>query len=136
MTDTGAPARRGSTGSLALALWTLAWVLTLALARFGPELLWGREPAATWLAVGANLIAGAGWIVAHARFLARLDELQRKIQIEALAIGLGVGIVGGFAASAAGSAGVLPFEADIAMMSILIVLVYLAAIVTGKLRYR
>jgi hypothetical protein len=91
-----ATAQRGSTGTLGVALWTLAWLLTLALARFGPDLLWGRE----------------------------------------VAVGLGAGIVGGFAASAAAAAGALPFAVDIALMSVLITVVYLAAIVVGKLRYR
>ena len=51
-----------------LAFWTLAWVATLALARFGPRLLWDSQPVASWAAVATNLVVGIGWIVAHAAF--------------------------------------------------------------------
>ena len=56
-----------------LALWTLAWVATLALARFGPSSLWDSQPAASWAAVAINLAVGIGWIVAHARYLQAID---------------------------------------------------------------
>ena len=83
--------------SAGLAIWTVAWTASLALARFGPVHLWDSQPAASWAAVAANLAVGIGWIVAHARYLRGIDELQRKIMQEALAVTLGVGWVGGFA---------------------------------------
>lgn len=78
-----------------LMLWTLAWVATLAFARFGPELLWdSQQTMASWAAVAVNLVVGIGWIVAFTRFLQEVDELQRKIIQDALAASLGVGWVG------------------------------------------
>jgi len=38
-----------------LALWTLAWVATLALAKFGPSDLWDSQPVASSAAVVTNL---------------------------------------------------------------------------------
>jgi hypothetical protein len=119
-----------------LALWTLAWLATLALAQFGPELLWNEEPVASWIAIAANLLVGAGWIVAHARFLRGVDDLQRKIMLDAIAIALGAGLVVGFAYAAAKSAGLIAFSSDIAFLSVLMALVYVGGIVVGKLRYR
>lgn len=119
-----------------LALWTLAWVATLALASFGPRLVWDDQPVASWTAVAVNLAAGIGWIVAHARFLRGIDELQRKIMQDALAITLGVGWVAGFAYVVADAADLIAFDADIGVLSALLGVVYMIAIAGGNLRYR
>ena len=90
------------------ALWTLAWLVTLAVAKVGPEVLWdSQQVAASWAAVAINLVVGIGWIVAFARYLRAQDELQRKILQDALAITLGVGWVGGFAYVVADAAGLI-----------------------------
>ena len=119
-----------------LALWTLAWVATLALARFGPRLLWDSQPVASWAAVAINLAVGIGWIVAHARFLRGIDELQRKIMQDALAVTLGVGWVGGFAYVVADAADLIALDVDIGVFAALLGVVYMIAIVVGNLRYR
>ena len=119
-----------------LALWTFAWVATLALARFGPSHLWDSQPAASWAAVAINLAAGVGWIVAHARFLRGIDELQRKIMQDALAITLGVGWVAGFAYVVTDAADLIALDADIGVLTALLAVVYMIAIVGGNLRYR
>jgi hypothetical protein len=123
------------TGSIHLALWTLAWVATVALARFGPELLWDSE-AASWATVAINLAAGIGWIVAHARYLRGVDELQRKIMLDALAVTLGVGYVGGFAYVVADAADLVSHESEIGILTALLAVVYMIAIVAGHIRYR
>jgi hypothetical protein len=118
-----------------LALWTLAWVATLALAKFGPEHLWDSD-VASWAAVAANLVVGLGWIIAHARYLREIDELQRKIQQDALAVTLGVGWVGGFAYVVADAADLITYDADVGDLSALLAVVYMTAIVVGNIRYR
>jgi hypothetical protein len=119
-----------------LALWTLAWVATLALASFGPSHLWDSQPVASWAAVATNLAVGIGWIVAHARFLRGIDELQRKIMQDALAVTLGVGWVGGFAYVVADAADLIADDADIGAFSALLAVVYMITFVVGQLRYR
>jgi hypothetical protein len=119
-----------------LALWTLAWVATLALARFGPEYLWDSQPAASWAAVAINIAAGIGLIVAHARYLRGIDELQRKIMQDALAVTLGVGWVGGFAYVVADTADLLTREVNSGTFPALLGVVYMVAIIVGHIRYR
>ena len=119
-----------------LALWSLAWVATLAFASFGPRLLWDSQPVASWAAVATNLAAGIGWIVAHARYLRGIDELQRKIMQDALAVTLGVGWVGGFAYVVADAADLIAHDADIGALTALLAVVYMFAIVVGNIRYR
>src|SRR5690606_37816026 len=79
-----------------LAGWAIAWAGTLALARFGPASLWDSE-AVSWAAVALNVAVGIGWIVAHVRFLRSIDEMHRKVVLDALAVTFGVGWVGGLA---------------------------------------
>ena len=117
-------------------VWTLAWMATLALARFGPDLLWDSQPVASWIAIVANLVVGVGWVVAHARYLRAVDDLQRKIMLDAIAVALGVGLVGGFAYATASGANLIAFDANIAFFSALMAVVYLVAIAVGTLRYR
>lgn len=119
-----------------LALWTFAWVATLALARFGPTSLWDSQPVASWAAVATNLVVGIGWIVAHARFLRGIDELQRKIMQDALAVTLGVGWVGGFAYVVADTADLIAYDVDAGVFPALLGVVYLVATLVGNVRYR
>ncbi|MFC4529232.1 hypothetical protein [Sphaerisporangium dianthi] len=120
-----------------LALWTLAWLATLALAKFGPGLFWdSQRPAASWAAVAANLVVGIGWIVAFARFLRGQDELQRKIMQDALAVALGVGWVIGFAYVVADAADLVVYDVDVAVLPVLLGVVYVIAVMVGKIRYR
>jgi len=119
------------------ALWTLAWLVSLAVAKVGPELLWDpQQQAASWAAVVVNLVVGIGWIVAFARFLQAQDELQRKIQQDALTITLGVGWVGGFAYVVADAAGLIANGGNIAVFPALLGVVYLIAVAVGMFRYR
>jgi hypothetical protein len=133
-TDTGGY-RDSNKATARLALWTLAWVATFALASFGPEHLWDSD-VASWAAVAANLAVGIGWIVAHARYLRGIDELQRKIMQDALAVTLGVGWVGGLAYVVADAADLLSDFDDIGVLIALTGVVYMIAFVVGTVRYR
>ena len=119
-----------------LVAWGVGWLATLALARFGPELWGDSRPAATWAAVVANVVVGAGWIVAFTRFLRAIDELQRKIMLDALAVTLGAGWVAGFGYIVADAAGLVA-DVDVAvLLPVFIAVVFLVAFAAGKIRYR
>jgi hypothetical protein len=114
----------------------LAWLLTLALARFGPDSLWDSQPVASWAAIAGNIAVGIGLIVAHARFLQKMDELQRKIMLDAMAVTLGAGLVAGCAYAAADHADLVARDADIGLLLILMAVVYVIASLVGNARYR
>ncbi|WP_216586176.1 hypothetical protein [Streptomyces brasiliscabiei] len=123
--------------SVRLALWTVAWAVTLAVAKFGPQLFWDSpQRGASWAAVAVNLGVGVGWIVAFTRFLGALDELQRKITQDALAITLGVGWVIGFSYAVADAADLVARDVDIALLPALMGVVFSIAFAVGKIRYR
>jgi hypothetical protein len=137
MTNDEIASYRASTRATAwLLVWGLAWLASLAVARFGPGLWWEPEQqAVSWVATGVNLLAGVAWIVAFARFVRSLDDLQRKIMLDALAVALGAGWVGGFAYIAARSAELIA-PVDIAVFPALIGVVFAVAFLAGKVRYR
>lgn len=119
-----------------LALWTGAWLLTTALAVFGQRYFWESAEGLTFLAILINLGAGVGMMVANIKHLKALDELMQKIQLEAMAFALGVGVVGGLSYSLMDTTNVIGSDAEISYLVILIALTYLAATFIGTKRYR
>ncbi|MFI6286736.1 hypothetical protein ACIBCM_18635 [Streptomyces sp. NPDC051018] len=128
---------RGSTKATAqFVLWTLAWVATLAAARFGPEFVWDSRQLASWVAVAVNVLVGVAWIVAFFRFLLAADDLWRKIIQDALTATLGVSWVAGFGYLVADAAGLVAYDIDIALFPALLGVTYLVALIVGWIRYR
>lgn len=119
-----------------LAYWTGAWVLTTALATFGPIFLWDHNSGISVLAILINAIFGVGMILMNRKYTNGLDELQRKVAMEAMAIALGVGVVGGLSYSMLDVANVIPFDAEIGHLVILIGVTYLIAVIVGTIRYK
>ncbi len=122
--------------TLILGYWTAAWLASMALATFGPVALWQFDTTLTILAVLMNLGIGFGMILANKRHLKGLDELHQKIQLEAMAISLGIGLVGGLAYSILDTTNVMAFHAEISHLVILLGLTYLGGIIFGHRRYR
>ncbi len=131
--DWAANTRRNT---LRLGYWTSAWVLTMALANFGPKFIWQMNTTLTILAILLNLAIGFGMILANKRHLNGLDEMHRKVQLEAMALSLGVGLVVGLSYSNLDVSNIIPFNAEISHLVILMGLTYLAGVVGGLRKYR
>lgn len=135
-TDTGAGFRASNRATVGLFLGTLLWAGTLAVARFGPN-LWGEgNMVAGWVSVGVNVAAGVLWIVVLTRYLRAIDDLQRKIMLDALAITLGIGWVAGFGYVVADTAGLVAEPLNGAILPAGMGVVFILATVVGHLRYR
>jgi len=119
-----------------LGYWTAAWVLTMALATFGPIFIWEFNDTLTIVAILFNMAIGFGMILANKRHLKGLDEMHQKIQLEAMALSLGVGLVVGLSYSNLDVANVIAADAEISHLVILMGLTYLFGVVTGLRRYR
>ena len=78
-----------------LGYWTAAWVVTMAIAVFGSRLVWQDTDWLKLVTIVINLGVGVGMIMANRRHLKGLDEMQQKIQLEAMALSLGVGLIAG-----------------------------------------
>ena len=119
-----------------LGYWTLGWVLTMAVANFGPRFLWDFNETLTIIAILVNLAIGAGMILANRRHLNGLDEMHRKIQLEAMALSLGVGLIVGLSYSNLDVTNIISADAEISHLVILMGLTYLAGVIAGNRKYR
>lgn len=122
--------------TLNLALWTAGWVLSLALAQLGPHLLWAHSTVLNAAAMLFNLAIGIGMLMANRKHLRGLDELQQKIQLEAMAFTLGAGLIIGMLYDVADNTGMIGFSAEISHLVVFMSLVYLAGVLLGNRRYQ
>jgi len=119
-----------------LAYWTGAWVLTVAIAAFGPKFLWDFNSSISILAILVSTIVGGGMILMNRKYANGLDEMHRKIAMDAKAIALGVGVVGGLSYSMLDAANVISFDAEIGHLVMLIGVTYFIAFIVGSIRYK
>ena len=129
-------AARQTRNTRVLAYWTSAWVISQAVAVFGPSFLWSDNTLLTSLALLANISLGIGMILANRRLLRGLDELQQQIQMQAMALTLGVGLVAGLAYSTADITNLIPGDAEISYLVMLMGLTYLLGTILGSRKYR
>ena len=135
-TKTNKAYSRGRASEAKVIYWGLAWVLATAGAAFGPELLWGYGTLMTSVAVATQLALGFGMTWAFKGVLLAMDDLQRLIQLEAISLALGVGIVVGVSYELLEDVKLITFEPEISHLIILIGLTYLFGLFLGNRHYR
>jgi hypothetical protein len=129
-------AAKNSRNNVVLAYWTAAWVLSMAVATFGPKLVWDYNPLLTVTAVVVNLVVGFAMIMANRRYLLGLDEMQQKIFLEAGAISLGVGLVCGLGYELLENVKLISFQPEISHLVLLMCLAFLAGLIAGHRKYQ
>ena len=122
--------------TLNLAFWTCSWLVTLAVVAFGPKFIWDFNVHISSIAILINTIVGIGMIGANIKHINSLDELQKKITLEAMGISLGVAIVGGLSYSMLDVSNVIPWDAEISGLVFLIGITHMIALFIGKMRYQ
>ncbi len=118
-----------------LAVWAFAWTVSTALAAFGPQFLWGGSRGLTLLAIGLNVGIGLGMILANRHLMEGMDELQKKIHLEALAITLGLTLIVGIGYSLLDITNTIPWDAEISFLVLFMGLCYLTAVLINTRRY-
>ncbi len=119
-----------------LAYWNGAWVAATAVMSFGPRFLWNRAFVFSLLAVALDIAVGVGMILATKKYVAELDELQRKVYLNALGITVGVALIAGVPYSVMASYHLIPFRADIAHLVMIMALTFFLSMLYGAWRYR
>ncbi len=112
-----------------------AWTGTMVLADKAELYEWHSSALISILAIVINAGIGIGVIATFMRFLRELDELQRKIQLDALALSMGIGFVGSFSYSLLVTAKFIT-DAEISDVILLMTLTYVVGLIVGQLRYR
>ena len=119
-----------------LAFWTGAWVLTMALANFGPIFVWSGDKLWSFLAIALNTAFGVMMILANKKQLQSLDEMQQRIQRDAMGVTLGVGLVVGLSYSNLDITGLIPGDAEISVLVIIMGLTYAVTTLLAGRKYR
>lgn len=117
-----------------IALWNLAWGITWIGVTAGIK--FGYIPTGT-MAILTTLLPAAlsvKVILAYHRYLREADELQRKIELDALAMAVGVGIFGGLTYWLLLHAGAFE-EADLLVTPVLMMFTHGIGVWIGKRRY-
>lgn len=122
--------------TIRLAKWTILWVLTVSIPAFGPALFWGENLLINSLAILLNVGVGIGMIMAVINHLKKQDEMMQKVQLEAMGISLGVAVVGGVAFSMLDATNVIPFEAEISYLVMIIAITYFVSVFINLRRYQ
>lgn len=112
----------------------LAWAVCFAGARWLIRNGLLPDGVIPWIVAALPTAAGVGLLAAYTRYLRQIDELERAIQVQALALGFG----GGFLAIC----GYVTFQllgaprVDPVSLLALMPIFYAVAIVLGRRRYR
>lgn len=122
--------------TLRLGLWTFAWVAAIALATFGPRYIWDFATLPSVLALLLNLGIGFGMILANIRYLQGLDELHRKIFLDASAFTLGVGLVSSLSYELLEDIKLITFEPQISHVVVLMCLTFLVGLINRQRKYQ
>ncbi|MCT7942036.1 MULTISPECIES: hypothetical protein [Shewanella] len=128
--------QRNNLNTKRLAKWTAAWVISLALATFGDKFIWQQDELITAIAIGVNFIIGIVMIMVNKQHLIDLDELQQKIQLNAMGLSLGIGLIVGISYSTLDTTGLISSDAEISHLIIVMGLTYMIGIILGNRKYQ
>ena len=117
-------------------IWALAWVLTTALAAFGPKVFWDFHTGLTILGVLINVGVGFAMISATKRHLQAMDEMHQKIFRDAAVLSLGVGLVCASSYELLEDIKLITFQPEISHVIILMCLTFLIGMIAGHRKYR
>ena len=115
--------------------WTLAWVASLAFLTGAENSLWDHI-IFTQIGLIINLAIGIGMIIANKNLFKTYDELQKKIQFEAMAITLGLAVVVGLTYEVSFDFGVINSEPEFEYLMLFISFSYTASNIINARRYR
>ena len=99
--------------------WCIAWAVTLIGATWMIKNVEAVSGVGAWLIALVPNVFALGALVAYMRFLRMTDELQRRIQVEGLAVGFGIGWIFaiGYQVMEAAGAPELPITAMILVLT-------------------
>lgn len=117
-----------------LAKWSLAWVFTTALVTFGSQFVWDSQ-IITVLSISISLAVGVGMVLANRKFVNDGDELQRKIQLESMALTLGLAVVVGIAYSQLDTTNLIKADAEISVLILFMGITYIFCVFFNSRRY-
>ena len=114
--------------------WCFAWVASLAFLTGGVNSLWDSL-LITKIGLLINLAIGIGMIIANKNLFKTYDELQKKIQFEAMAVTLGLVVVVGLVYEISFDFGVINKGPEFEYLMLFISFSYVASNIINAKRY-
>lgn len=108
----------------------------MALASYGPLLLWDATSILTPISIGLTLATGLMMILMNKNLFDTMDELQKKMQLQATAITLILVMVVGLSYSLLDVHNLIQGDAEISFLVMFMGVTYLTSIGIITLRYR
>ena len=127
--------RRSIRDNLALVGWIFVWMISLTISDKAALYGWWSAEWITWLSIAVNFALGVWLIFRYMRMLRGMDDLQRKIQLDALAISFGVTLVCTISYSLLVTWGYITDE-EVTDIFMIMCITYSLASVGSLLRYR
>jgi hypothetical protein len=121
--------------NLVLVAWVFAWMAALTVADKAALYGWWSDEWMTLLAISIHVLIGIGMIFKFMAMLRNMDDLQRRIQLEALSMALGISLVGCAAYSLLVTWGYIVDE-EVSDIFMLMCVSYAASTLFGVWRYR
>lgn len=126
---------RWAKSNIRLFCWIFIWVGTMVAVDKAELYGWFTSDLMTMAAIVINAGLGVGVIMTFMRMLRESDELQQKIQLNALALSMGVGLVGSFTYSLLVTAKFV-IDNEVSDIILLMSVTYMIGIIVGQVRYR
>lgn len=114
-------------------LWAFVWGLSFVAVAQGTRREWWPF-GVTLVGVICTALFGIATVLAYRRFLQETDELRRKIEVEALALAFGVGVVGGLTYHLLAVSGAVP-ETGFAYVFVVMLFTHPLGVLIGRRRY-
>jgi len=121
--------------NLVLVVWIFIWMASLTVSDKAALYGWWSAPWLTTLSIVVNVALGIGMMVYFMRMLNNMDDLQRKIQLDALSMALGISLVGSAAYSLMVTWGII-LDEEVSDIFMLMCISYSVSVMIGMVRYR
>ncbi|SFD49316.1 hypothetical protein [Pseudoalteromonas denitrificans] len=115
--------------------WIIAFAITMVLPNVAIKLNWFDSNLLIMMSVIFHGITGIGVVLAYKRFLKELDELERKIQFDALVVALGTALVSTSVYAILKTTGLVG-SVNLSIIIMLISVTYAVSLIIGRVRYR
>ena len=115
--------------------WVFAWVASTAFLSYGVNFLWDNL-LITKIGLVINLAIGVGMIIAQKNVFKDYDELQKKIQFDAMAITLGLAVVFGLVYEISFDFGVIDSEPEFEYLVFFISFSYVTSTIISTRKYK
>lgn len=115
-------------------MWTAAWVVPFVGVSLAMRNDWITNDALAVVAIVGVTILGLGTLLAFRQFLNNTDELMRKIQLDALALAVGAGVVSSFSLSLLERAKIVA-DAEPTTVVLVMSVAYVVGVVAGLRRF-